>query len=509
MNFDTATKTYEAKPRLSGILLHPTSLPSPYGIGELGQEAYDFIDFLEKAGQRLWQILPLTPTGFGDSPYQSFSAFAGQPLLISLDHLIELKLLTKEDVSDRPIIEDETVLDYGTIIPWKNEKLAKAFENYLSTSDKMLLEEYDSFYEANAFWLEDYSLFMACKSANGGKSWLEWDEKYKNPTKVFKQTLLSTLKDEVHYYKFVQFIFFKEWYALKEYANKHDVKIIGDIPIFVSLDSADVWANKELFQLDTKGYPTVVAGVPPDYFSETGQLWGNPLYDWAAHKKEGYKWWISRVKNQLDVLDYLRIDHFRGFEAYWAVPYGDETAVGGQWHHGPNEDLFLAIEKELGKDLPIIAEDLGVITPEVEKLRDRFHFPGMRILQFAFEGLGESSFLPHNFTTTNCVCYTGTHDNDTTVGWYSNALPEYQDKVRRYMNTDGSSVHLDFIRTCLGSIAAYAIFPLQDVLGIDSKGRMNTPGVAAGNWSWRYKKSDLNDGLADYIKSLCHLYGRY
>ena len=509
MNFDTATKTYEAKPRLSGILLHPTSLPSPYGIGELGQEAYDFIDFLEKAGQRLWQILPLTPTGFGDSPYQSFSAFAGQPLLISLDHLIELKLLTKEDVSDCPIIEDETVLDYGTIIPWKNEKLAKAFENYLSTSDKMLLEEYDSFYEANAFWLEDYSLFMACKSANGGKSWLEWDEKYKNPTKVFKQTLLSTLKDEIHYYKFVQFIFFKEWYALKEYANKHDVKIIGDIPIFVSLDSADVWANKELFQLDTKGYPTVVAGVPPDYFSETGQLWGNPLYDWAAHKKEGYKWWISRVKNQLDVLDYLRIDHFRGFEAYWAVPYGDETAVGGQWHHGPDEDLFLAIEKELGKDLPIIAEDLGVITPEVEKLRDRFHFPGMRILQFAFEGLGESSFLPHNFTTTNCVCYTGTHDNDTTVGWYSNALPEYQDKVRRYMNTDGSSVHLDFIRTCLGSIAAYAIFPLQDVLGIDSKGRMNTPGVAAGNWSWRYKKSDLNDGLADYIKSLCHLYGRY
>lgn len=508
MNFDTAQTTYEPKSRLSGILLHPTSLPSPYGIGELGKEAYDFVDFLEKAGQHLWQVLPLTHTGFGDSPYQSFSAFAGQPLLISLDHLIELKLLSIEDVSDCPKENDDHV-DYGTLIPWKYALLKKAFLRYLTTSDKMLLEEYDSFHENNAFWLEDYALFMACKDANDGKSWLEWEEPFKNPSPLEKKELREKLKEGVYYYKFIQFIFFLEWYELKAYANEHRVKIIGDIPIFVSMDSADVWANKHLFQLDTKGYPLAVAGVPPDYFSATGQLWGNPLYDWDVHKKQNYHWWIARLKNQLDILDYVRIDHFRGFEAYWSIPYGDETAINGKWRHGPKEDLFLAIERELGTNLPIIAEDLGVITPEVEKLRDRFHFPGMKVLQFAFEGTGESSFLPHQFTTTNCVCYTGTHDNDTTVGWYETALPEYKDKVRRYMNTDGSSIHLDFIRTCLSSIASFAVFPLQDLLGLGKEGRMNTPGVAMDNWNWRFRKDALQDWMAEYLKNTSHLYGRY
>lgn len=508
MKFKTAENTYEPEPRVSGILLHPTSFPSPYGIGDLGKEAYQFIDFLEKAGQHLWQVLPLTPTGFGDSPYQSFSAFAGQPLLISPDHLVELGLLEEKDLTSCPVTDTDRV-DYGTIIPWKNVILKKAYENYRHTSDKMLLEEYDSFYENNRFWLDDYALFMACKDAHNGAPWTEWEKEYRTPSPAFLAKLKTELKADIHYYHFVQFMFFKEWYALKEYANKKEVKIIGDIPIFVSMDSADVWANQHLFQLDTKGYPTVVAGVPPDYFSETGQLWGNPLYDWNAHKKDGYKWWISRIRNQLDLVDYLRIDHFRGFEAYWAVPYGEETAINGKWKPGPNEDLFLSIEKSLGDDLPIIAEDLGVITPEVEKLRDRFRFPGMKVLQFAFESEGESSFLPHQFTTTNCVCYTGTHDNDTTWGWYETATEKSRDKVRRYMNTDGGMVHMDFIRTCLGTIAAYAIFPLQDLLGVGKEGRMNTPGVAAGNWEWRYQKGMLTEDLAKNLLELSHLYGRY
>lgn len=508
MIFETADKKYERPERISGILLHPTSLPSPYGIGDLGQAAYKFVDFLEKAGQHLWQVLPLSPTGFGNSPYQSFSAFAGQPLLISPDHLVKLGLLDKSDLKDCPDFQPDCV-DYGTVIPWKTDILKKAYTNYRHTSDKMLLEEYDSFYESNRFWLDDYSLFMACKEVNDGKSWLEWDEKYRTPSASFLTELNTALASEIHYYKFIQFLFFKEWYALKQYANEHGVKIIGDIPIFVSLDSADVWADKKLFQLDSKGFPTSVAGVPPDYFSETGQLWGNPLYDWDAHRKDGYKWWISRVRNQLDILDYLRIDHFRGFEAYWSVPYGEETAVNGKWKRGPKESLFLAIEKALGDDLPIIAEDLGVITPEVENLRDRFHFPGMKVLQFAFESTGESNFLPHQFTTTNCVCYTGTHDNDTTAGWYETADEASRDKVRRYMNTDGSSVHWDFIRTCLGTIAAYAVFPLQDVLGAGKKGRMNRPGVGDGNWEWRCTDEALTDELAVKLLELSHLYGRY
>lgn len=508
MIFETAKTTYEPPERVSGILLHPTSLPSPYGIGDLGKAAFDFIDFLEKAGQHIWQVLPLTQTGFGDSPYQSFSAFAGQPLIISPEHLVSLGLFAKEDLADCPCGGEDSV-DYGAVIPWKTKILRKAYDNYRKTPVKMLLEEYDSFYEANKFWADDYALFMACKEVNGGKCWLDWDEKYRILTPARRSRLEEELFDEIYYYKFIQFIFYSEWYAVKQYANERNIRIIGDIPIFVSMDSADVWANRHLFQLDSKGYPLAVAGVPPDYFSATGQLWGNPLYDWDAHRAEGFAWWISRIRNQLDILDYLRIDHFRGFEAYWAVPYGEETAVNGKWKHGPKEALFLAIEKALGENLPIIAEDLGVITPEVEKLRDRFCFPGMKVLQFAFEAAGESSFLPHQFTTTNCVCYTGTHDNDTTKGWYETAPESARDKVRRYMNTDGSSIHMDFIRTCLGTIAAYAVFPLQDVLGVGKEGRMNTPGVAMANWTWRYPKDALTDELAGQLKTLCHLYGRY
>ena len=310
------------------------------------------------------------------------------------------------------------------------------------------------------------------------------------------------------YYYFVQFIFYKEWMALKKYANEKEIKIIGDIPLFVSLDSADVWANQKLFRLDSKGYPTVVAGVPPDYFSAEGQLWGNPLYNWKVHKKDGYKWWIARVRHQLRLADYLRIDHFRGLESYWEVPADAATAIDGKWVPGPREDLFYALERELGYNLPIIAEDLGLITPEVHALRNKLGFPGMRILQFAFDSEEESTYLPHQFDTTNCVCYTGTHDNNTTRGWYEEASEVSRDKVRRYMNTDGNSIHWDFIRTCLGTVAVFAILPLQDVLGVGGEGRMNTPGVGTDNWVWRYRKEALSEELAEGLEKVTRLYGR-
>ena len=495
------------KARVSGILLHPTSLPSPYGIGDLGQAAYDFIDFLKASGQHLWQTLPLTPTGFGDSPYQGFSAFAGQPLLVSPECLMKLGLLEAWELNDCPVGQEEKV-DYGAIIPWKTRILRIAASRFEGKADKALLEEYEEFLEDNMDWLGDYALYMACKDMHEGREWLAWKEEYRKPTAQVKAKLQVLLKEEVKYYYFVQFMFHKEWLELKEYANENNVEIIGDIPLFVSLDSADVWANQELFQLDSEGYPVVVAGVPPDYFSATGQLWGNPLYDWKVQKKDGFKWWVQRVRHQLKLTDYLRIDHFRGLESYWAVSYGEETAINGEWIPGPREDLFLAFEKELGKELPIIAEDLGIITPEVEALRDRFNLPGMRVLQFGFDSGDESTFLPHQFDTTNCVCYTGTHDNDTTRGWYTNASEYSRDKVRYYMNTDGYNIHWDFIRTCMGTIATYAIFPMQDVLGIGEEGRMNTPGVGTDNWSWRYKKDALSEGLAKALCNITRIYGR-
>ena len=493
--------------RLSGILLHPTSLPSPYGIGDLGQAAFDFVDFLKRSGQHLWQILPLTPTGFGDSPYQGFSAFAGQPLLVSPEHLVELGFLEEWELADCPS-GDPTSVEYGDVIPWKVKILRLASTRFADLADEELMEEYQEFLQENAYWLDDYALYMATKDMHEGREWLAWKEEYRTPTPQVKATLKSLLHNEMNFYYFVQFIFYKEWMALKEYANENGVKIIGDIPLFVSMDSADVWANQELFQLDSEGYPTVVAGVPPDYFSETGQLWGNPLYDWDTHKKDNYSWWVSRIKHQLHLSDYIRIDHFRGLESYWAVPADEETAINGKWVPGPGENLFYAIEKALGKDLPIIAEDLGIITPEVEALRDQFGFPGMRILQFAFDSGDESTFLPHQFDTRNCVCYTGTHDNNTTKGWYASASEYSRDKVRCYMNTDGYNIHWDFLRTCLGTIASFAIIPLQDVLGVGEEGRMNTPGVGVKNWAWRYQSHELSDGLADALAKITRIYGR-
>ncbi len=493
--------------RLSGILVHPTSFPSPYGIGDLGPGAYAFIDFLKASSQHLWQVLPLGPTGFGDSPYQGPSAFAGQPLIISPDKLAKMGLLTEQDLQDRRDWDPRKV-DYGPVIQYKTELLKKAWHAFFHTPDKTLMEQFETFCRKEAYWLDDYALFMACKDAHGGCRWLEWEPSLVNPTEKTKTEWRTKLKDEIDYYRFVQFIFELQWEELRSYAHENDVEIIGDIPIFVSLDSADVWANKKLFDLDTKGFPRTVAGVPPDYFSATGQLWGNPLYNWVHHEKTGYKWWISRIRRQLQLTDYLRIDHFRGFEAFWSVPAEEETAMNGAWIKGPGEKLFRAVEKELGTGLPIFAEDLGVITPEVDHLRESLGFPGMKVLQFGFGDMGDKKYIPHFYTDVNCICYTGTHDNDTTAGWYHSQPEIIKDRIRRYGNTSGDLIGYDFIRFSFSSIAKYAIFPIQDLLLLGSEARMNTPGVAAANWAFRYVQEDLNKDKAFWLKQTTELYAR-
>ena len=493
--------------RKSGILVHPTSFPGPFGIGDLGPSAYAFIDFLAESGQTLWQVLPLGPTGYGDSPYQSFSSFAGQPLLVSPELLARMGLLHAEDLEPKPW--DPVRIDFGPVIIYKTQLLKKAFENFEKTYKEQsgLAGEFEAFWLGQKDWLEDYALFMAVKEVHGGIMWTQWAKEIAFPTKETREKWLKKFAREVRYYSFVQFIFFRQWFSLKAYAEEKGIEIVGDIPIFTAFDSADVWANKELFYLDEEGYPTVVAGVPPDYFSETGQLWGNPLYNWQIHKETGYQWWVKRITFTLKMVDYLRIDHFRGFEAYYAIPYGAKNAVTGEWRKGPYKDLFYALQKSLGDDLPIIAEDLGVITPEVIELRDAFALPGMKILQFGFDNTDENPFLPHQFVP-HSVCYTGTHDNDTTLGWYSKASKESREKVRQYMNTDGKEIAWDFIRACYGSVSEMAVVPLQDIMGLDSRARMNTPGTTSNNWQWRYTPDMLRASLAKRLLDISILYGR-
>ncbi len=495
------------KRRMSGVLAHPTSFPSPYGIGDLGQGAYDFIDFLVRSKQTLWQVLPLGPTGYGDSPYQSYSSFAGQTLCISPERMVTDGLLTEADIADPPVSFSDKA-DYGSVIWYKTKLYQKAYENFqLLDRHCDFIRGYQAFCEEHRSWLEDFALYAALKEYNGGKPWLEWEDDLRVPNTLVISHYQSQLKDSITYFKFLQYLFYKQWFELKNYANDRGIFIVGDIPIFVALDGCDTWANQSLFQLDSRGFPTVVSGVPPDYFSATGQLWGNPLYDWDKMRHNHYDWWIHRIKHQLHLTDYLRIDHFRGFEAYWAVPYGETTAINGTWKAGPYMDFFYALRNALGDNLPIFAEDLGVITPEVEKLRDDFHLPGMKILQFAFEDLNDNHFLPYNYPE-NCICYTGTHDNDTTLGWYQNARPECREKVRAYMNTNGTDIAWDFIRLALSSPARYAVIPLQDILGYGSEARMNIPGRAAGNWQWRYPDGALTDKLADRLGDLTALYSR-
>ena len=495
-------------PRYAGVLLHPSSLPSKYGIGDFGSGAYDFIDFLKESGQSIWQVLPFGPTGYGDSPYQSFSAFAGQPLFISPEVLLAQGLLLKQDLQPLPNFSDDAV-DYGYVLYYKNMIFHRAYEHFKETNDAALKAEFEDFCEREKDWLNDYALFMVCKDMQDGVCFLEWAPELRNPTARKKSSLLRSHKDEVDYYRFLQFLFTIQWDRVKAYANARGIRIVGDIPIFVSLDSAEMWAHPELFCLTSDGYPSVVAGVPPDYFSETGQLWGNPLYNWDYHKKTGYAWWIQRIQKQLERFDMLRIDHFRGFESYWAIPYGEKTAIQGEWLPGPGTSLFHAIAKKLGDDLPIIAEDLGIITPEVTKLRDTLQFPGMKVLQFAFNDPADNDLLPFRFTTTHCICYTGTHDNDTTLGWYMSLPEKLKDRVRLYLNTDGNNIHWDMIRCAMSSIAQYAIYPMQDLLGFGSDCRMNTPSTPSGNWTFRVRGEHFNSGLAAYLKTMTKLFGRY
>lgn len=492
--------------RYSGILLHPTSLPSPYGIGDLGKGAYEFVDYLVEAEQKLWQTLPLGPTGFGDSPYQSFSAFAGQRLLISPQLLVQDGLLWVEDVQDVPDFPPRQV-DYGWVLDYKNQLFEKAFNRFRNGAASDLVDQYEDFCKENEEWLPDYAFFMACKDLHQGRNWLEWERELVNPTEQVRAQYEKQLSREIQYYCFLQFIFFKQWKAVKAYANEKGIQIIGDIPIFVSLDSADVWANKSMFQLDSNGYPLAVAGVPPDYFSETGQLWGNPLYDWKKHEKDDFGWWIARIKQQLKLFDILRVDHFRGFEAYWAVPYGEATAINGEWCKAPGKKLFTAIEKAFGRKIPIWAEDLGVITPEVEELRDEFAFPGMKVLQFAFEDLEDNEMMPEHHVE-NGICYPGTHDNNTAIGWYQNIPMESKKKVSKYTHAGGATIHWDLIRIALESKAKYTVIPMQDVLGLDSSARMNIPGVVARNWAWRFETSQIDEFWTKYLCKLTKENGR-
>ncbi len=492
-------------PRKSGILLHPTSLPGPDGIGDLGPECYRWIDFLHDSGCSLWQILPLGPTGFGDSPYQCFSAFAGNPYLISPALLLDQNLLKRQDFLDRPDFPQDHI-DFGPVIEWKLTILDRAFQRFKHTRSKKLLESYQSFCVDHAGWLDDFSLFMAIKEVQGGGSWDGWPEDLRERQPAALAEFRIKHKDTVEKHKFRQFIFFTQWSAVKSYAVSKGIQIIGDIPIFIAYDSADAWANPDLFYLGRNSKPTVVAGVPPDYFSPTGQLWGNPLYRWSFHKKQGYTWWINRFKAVLNTVDIVRLDHFRGFAGYWEIPARMPTAEIGRWVKGPGRSFLTTIKKALN-DLPIIAEDLGLITPDVIELRDSFHLPGMKILQFAFSSTPEDLFLPHNYPV-HCVAYTGTHDNDTSLGWYEAAPEEEKDFCRRYLARSGENISWDLIREVWLSPAAFAISPLQDFLSLGTEARMNYPGRPAGNWSWRYQPFELNKELCKAIKELNYLYSR-
>lgn len=501
--------------RSSGILLHPTSLPGPRGIGELNSEAYRFVDFLVESDQRYWQVLPLGPTGYGDSPYQCFSAFAGNPLLINLDELKEMGLLSAVDFNDAPRFPLDRI-DYGGVIDYKLRLLNAAWERLQSNRKSALWDEFHRFCDENNWWLHDYALFMAVKHAHRGKVWTQWDEDIALRKPEALESWNKKVGHEVGAQKFWQFLFFRQWWAVKTYCYEKGVKIIGDIPIYVAHDSADVWSRPDLYHLDEKGNPTVIAGVPPDYFSKTGQLWGNPIYRWDQMLRNGFQWWIDRFRQILTCVDIVRLDHFRGFEAYWQVSASEDTAINGQWVKGPGAALFETLQYTLG-ELPIIAENLGVITEDVEELRHRFEFPGMSILQFAFGSDADCIDLPHNYSK-NLVAYSGTHDNDTTVGWWESKgegstrspqqVKKEKDYAKRYLRMDGTEINWTFIQTLMASVAQTVIFPMQDVLGLGTEARMNRPGQSIGNWQWRCKEGQLTESISQRLSELCETYGR-
>jgi len=493
------------KMRRSGILLHPTSLPGPDGIGDLGPEAYRWVDFLADSGTQMWQVLPLGPTGYGDSPYQCFSAFAGNPYLVSPLLLLEEGLLSKSDMADRQEFPNEQV-DFGPVINWKLTILDRAYEHFKVTKDQDILNRFRVFLESEQNWLEDYALFMAIKADQGGESWLSWPMPLRSRNPELLAAKREQLAADILKEKFKQFLFFEQWEALHQYARGRGILIIGDMPFVISMDSADVWANPELFLMDEEIKPTFVAGVPPDYFSVTGQLWGNPLYRWEVHQKQDFKWWKDRLSAVLKLVDLVRLDHFRGFAAAWHVPFGNPTAIEGKWINSKGQELFAAF-KAAYPSLPIIAEDLGVITEDVKALRDGFGLPGMKILQFGFTGDPEDDFLPHHYPE-NCFAYTGSHDNNTARGWYNNATKKEKDFCRGYLNTDGSDIAWSMMRAIWQSVAADVVAPMQDLLSLPENARMNMPGVESGNWSWRMSAGSLSPELAKRFYELNLLYSR-
>lgn len=489
--------------RQSGILMAVSSIPSRYGIGSFSKEAYAFVDFLERAGQKLWQILPLGPTGYGDSPYQSFSTFAGNPYFIDLEALVQEGWLSREDCEACDFGSDETRVDYEKMYRARFQILRKAYENSHIADHP----QFQAFCKENAYWLEDYALYMAVKNSFGGISWILWDEKIKLREPEELARYRERYADEILFYEFQQFLFASQWQALKAYANQKKIRIVGDIPIYVALDSADTWAHPELFQLDDTCTPIVVAGCPPDAFSSTGQLWGNPLYRWDYHRQTGYTWWIDRIAYCYRLYDIVRIDHFRGFDEYYSIPYGDATAENGKWEPGPGYEIFQALKSHLGR-IQVIAEDLGFLTPSVLRLVKKTGYPGMKVLQFAFDSREESDYLPHNYTR-NCVVYTGTHDNDTTVNWYNTLKRRDKSFARRYLQIRGNKdAHQVFIKAALSSVADTAVIPMQDYLGLGGEARMNMPSTLGGNWEWRMQGDACTDALADEIRAVTKLYGR-
>ncbi len=485
------------------ILMHISSLPSEYGIGKMGKHAFEFVDFLKKSRIRAWQILPLSPTSYGDSPYQSFSVNAGNPYFIDFEILEEEELLTRADFSEIQWDSDPRRVDYSIIYENCFNVLKIAYNNFRPSK----FPDYKKFCMANRSWLDEYALFMSLKFKNDGKAWYEWDENLAMHRTQAVTAARKELKNEIGFFKFLQFEFYRQWKALKNYANDNDIEIIGDIPIYCALDSVEAWARPRLFQFDKNKRPVAVAGCPPDEFSPTGQLWGNPLYNWEYHKKTDYDWWINRIKSASELYDVVRIDHFRGFESYYTIPYGNEDATVGEWQKGPNIELFRLAEEKLGK-LNIIAEDLGFITPEVRELLDKSGYPGMKVLQFAFDN-GENEHLPHNFASTNYYAYTGTHDNETLRGWMESASPESLKFAKKYLNVKKKNeIPMAIVRAAWGSVAQVAVAQMQDFLDSGSDGRMNKPSTLGSNWQFRTAKSDFTPQLAKTIRKLNKLYNR-
>lgn len=497
-----------ATKRESGILLHPTALPSMYGVGDLGSTAYKFVDFLHNSGQSMWQMLPLGPTGYGNSPYQTHSAFAGSHILISLELLVEDGLITLYELPDPHLDEDK--VEYDAVIAYKYRVLTQTYYDFKAKPNHPYHQKYEQFCERESAWLEDYALFISLKEHHDDAPWNKWSQSLRERDRETLRIYREKLADAIALHKFIQFLFYYQFELLHDYAKQKGIQLIGDIPIFVAHDSSDVWSHPEWFLLEESGEPRVVAGVPPDYFSATGQRWGNPLYDWEQIKADAYSFWIDRFAHTARMFDLVRIDHFRGFVDYWEIPADEKTAINGKWCKGPGLDLFRALESALGKNLPIVAEDLGIITEAVVTLVETLGYPGMAVLQFGFQSMQSddpSAFLPHNLKQ-NQVVYTGTHDNDTLKAWWQEQTPEVQKFTKQYLNTDAQVIHRDFIRTALGTICQRAIFPMQDLLGLGSEAKMNRPGTTEGNWQWRMRDDALNPALERDLLLITKLYGR-